>query len=295
MRLTILIENTKPESSALTAEHGLSFFVETARTKFIFDCGHTGAAFDNAKILGVDLRGVKVAALSHSHYDHAGGFPKLLDCAAIETVLTGANFWEEKFSRTDDGFKYRGCGFDENFLAARGIKQVVCRDVLELDAEAWLVGNFKRRYDFETIPKKFVRGAEKIPDGNVTLHPDSALKLFGSLREDAALERSFIPDDFSDEIVLVLRGGEGLTVVTACAHSGILNIVADIRERFALPLARVIGGLHLTGAAQDRINRTLAELKALGVREILPCHCSGEEFMSRCPRRLSTGSVIEIP
>ena len=265
MRLTILIENTKPEGSALTAEHGLSFFVETARTKFIFDCGHTGAAFDNAKILGVDLRGVKVAVLSHSHYDHAGGFPRLLDCAAIETVLTGANFWEEKFSLGDDGFKYRGCGFDENFLAARGIRQVVCRDVLELDAEAWLVGNFKRRYDFETVPKKFVRGTEKIPD------------------------------NFSDEIVLILRGGEGLTVVTACAHSGILNIVADVRERFALPLVRVIGGLHLTGAAQDRINRTLAELKALGVREIFPCHCSGEDFMSRCPRRLSTGSVIEIP
>lgn len=265
MRLTVLIENTKPEGSALTAEHGLSFFVETARTKFIFDCGHTGAAFDNAKILGVDLRGVKVAALSHSHYDHAGGFPKLLDCAAIETVLTGENFWEEKFSCIDGGgFKYRGCGFDENFLAARGIGQIVCRDVLELDAEAWLVGNFKRRYDFETVSKKFVRGAEKILD------------------------------DFSDEIVLVLRGGEGLTVVTACAHSGILNIVADVRERFALPIARVVGGLHLTGAAQDRIHRTLAELKTLGVREILPCHCSGEDFMSRCPRRLSTGSVIVL-
>ena len=264
MKLTVLIENTTPDGSTLMAEHGLSFFAETARTKFIFDCGHTGAAFDNAAALGVDLRGVKMAVLSHSHYDHAGGFPKLLDSAAIETVFTGAGFWTEKFSRDGDGFRYRGCGFDENFLAARGIEQKICRDVLELDAQAWLVGNFKQRYAFETIPTKFVKGASKIPD------------------------------DFSDEIALVLRGVDGLTIVTACAHSGVLNIVADVRERFGLPIACVIGGLHLTGATPDRISRTLAELKALGVKKILPCHCSGEDFMRHCPRRLTTGSVTML-
>jgi len=262
--LKILIENTKPAGSELIAEHGLSIFVESARTKFIFDCGHTGAAFDNAKVLGVDLRGIKFAVLSHSHYDHAGGFPKLLDVAPIEKIYTGENFWEEKFSRTDDGFKYRGCGFDEKFLASRNIAQEICRDVLELEENIWLVGNFKRRYDFETIPEKFVRGDKKNPD------------------------------DFSDEIILVLREGDGLAIVTACAHSGILNIVADVRERFSLPINSVIGGLHLTGATPERILRTLAELKVLGVKKILPCHCSGEEFMNNFSDRITTGSIIKI-
>ena len=264
MILKILIENTNPEGSELTAEHGLSIFIDTGRTKFIFDCGHTGAAFDNAKLLGVDLRGINFVALSHSHYDHAGGFPKLLDFAPIKKIYTGENFWQEKFSRTDDGFKYRGCGFDENFLTAQGIEQKICRDVLELDENAWLVGNFKRRYDFETIPEKFVRGEKKSPD------------------------------DFSDEIILVLREQSGLAIVTACAHSGILNIVADVRERFALPINSVIGGLHLTGATNERISRTIDELKILGVKKILPCHCSGEDFMKNFGERISTGSVIEI-
>ncbi|MBR0060787.1 MAG: MBL fold metallo-hydrolase [Selenomonadaceae bacterium] len=258
--LKILIESTKPAGSELIAEHGLSFFVETARRKFIFDCGHTGAAFDNAKIMGVELRGIKFAVLSHSHYDHAGGFPKLLEFAQIEKVFTGENFWQEKFSNE----LYRGCGFKEEFLTARGIRQEICRDVLELDKDTWLVSNFKRRYDFEVIPKKFLRGAKRTPD------------------------------DFSDEIVLIMREGDGLAIVTACAHAGILNIVADVREQFSLPINSVIGGLHLTGATPERISRTLAELKNFGVKKILPCHCSGEEFMNHFDARLSTGSVIEI-
>ena len=208
--LTVLIENTKPADSKLVAEHGLSFLVETSQTKFIFDCGHTGAAFDNAKILGVDLRGIKIAVLSHSHYDHSGGFKKLLEFAQIETVYIGENFWEEKFSNET----YRGCGFDENFLAEKNIAQKICRDVIKLDDTVWIVGNFNRRYDFETIANKFVRGDKKIPD------------------------------DFSDEIILVLRGRDGLTIVVACAHRGILNIVADVRERFALPIVKIIGGLQ---------------------------------------------------
>ena len=256
--LKILIENTAPEG--LLAEHGLSILVETPRSKFIFDCGHTGAAFDNARAMGVDLRGIKFVVLSHSHYDHAGGFPKLLDCAAVEKIFTGKNFWEEKFSND----KYRGCGFDEKFLSAHGIEQIVCENIFELEENVWLVGNFKRRYDFETIPKKFLRGSKKIPD------------------------------DFSDEIVLVLREGDAPAIVTACAHSGILNIVSDIRERFNLPIHSVIGGLHLTGATDERINRTLDALKLLGVKKILPCHCSGEDFMKLCGRRLTTGSVIKI-
>lgn len=262
--LTVLIENTAPKNFELVAEHGLSFLVETRREKFLFDCGQTGAAFENARALNVDLREIEFVVLSHSHYDHAGGFTKLLEHALIETIYTGENFWDEKFSRDELGnVKYRGCGFDENFLTAHGIKQNICRDVIEIDSDAWLVGNFKRRYDFETIPKKFVRGSKKIPD------------------------------DFSDEIALILRGRSGLTIVTACAHSGILNIVADVRERFNLPISSVIGGLHLTGASPQRISRTLDELKILGVEKILPCHCSGEEFMRNFGERLSTGAVVE--
>ena len=59
----------------LEAEHGLSFYVETPESKFLFDCGHTGAAWRNAEKMGVNLSAVEFVALSHSHYDHIGALP----------------------------------------------------------------------------------------------------------------------------------------------------------------------------------------------------------------------------
>ncbi|MCR5834682.1 MAG: MBL fold metallo-hydrolase [Selenomonadaceae bacterium] len=265
MKLTVLIENTRPDNSTLIAEHGLSFLVETAQSKFIFDCGHTGAAWQNAQTLGVDLSGIKIAVLSHSHYDHSGGFPKLLEHAPIEKIFTGVNFWDEKFSRVNgDDYIYRGCGFDEKFLSEHGIEQIVCRDVTEIDEDIWLIGNFKRRYFCEIIPSKFVKGATRVPD------------------------------DFSDEIALVMRTDDGLAVVTACAHSGILSIVTDIAERFSEPVVTIIGGMHLNGVATDKIIRTIDEFKLLGVKKILPCHCSGEEFINHFDEKICTGSIINL-
>ena len=72
----------------LEAEHGLSFYVETPQSKFLFDCGHTGAAWRNAEKMGLDLSAVEFVALSHSHYDHAGGFPSLLEYVKPKVLYT---------------------------------------------------------------------------------------------------------------------------------------------------------------------------------------------------------------
>ena len=60
-KVTVLVENTVAEESTLESEHGLSLYIETPETKFIFDCGHTGLAWKNAGKLGIDLQAVKIA------------------------------------------------------------------------------------------------------------------------------------------------------------------------------------------------------------------------------------------
>ena len=72
MRIVTLIENTVG-SKPLKCEHGLSIYVETRKHKLLLDTGRSGAAIDNAKALGVDIKNVDTVILSHGHYDHTGG------------------------------------------------------------------------------------------------------------------------------------------------------------------------------------------------------------------------------
>ena len=96
------------------------------------------------------------------------------------------------------------------------------------------------------------------------------------------------PDSFDDEICLLLKGSDGLTLVGGCSHRGILNIVSSIRERVKKPVKHIIGGIHLKGAGEERKERTLKELKRLGVSRLNLCHCSGIEI----PGKISVGSVV---
>ena len=70
MRIQVLMENTARDPE-LAAEHGLSLLVETRRHRILFDAGQSGAFAENARRMGVDLRDVDVAVLSHGHYDRA--------------------------------------------------------------------------------------------------------------------------------------------------------------------------------------------------------------------------------
>ena len=78
MRIVTLMENTACRED-LAAEHGLSLYVQTDGCSLLFDAGQSAAFADNAEKLGVDLAEVKLAVLSHGHYDHGGGLKKFLE------------------------------------------------------------------------------------------------------------------------------------------------------------------------------------------------------------------------
>lgn len=261
-RITVLIENTALPRQDLLAEHGLSLLVETPESKFLFDCGQTGAAWQNASRLGIDLSRVQFVVLSHSHYDHAGGLASLMQYTKPSMLYTGPGFWREKFSHDSETgeYKYRGCGFRKEDLAVWGMEQRICEGVVQINSQAWLVHGFARRYPFETIPARFVCGEEKKPD------------------------------TFQDEICLVLKEKDGLAVVTGCAHNGILNIVSSVREKMNLPVHRIVGGIHLSGEKQERVDKTLAMLREMGICNMNLCHCSGET----AGHQIAAGTRMEV-
>ena len=72
MKITSLLENTTSHSDMKT-EHGLSLYIETENLNILFDMGQSANFAENAQKLGIDLKKVDFAVLSHGHYDHGGG------------------------------------------------------------------------------------------------------------------------------------------------------------------------------------------------------------------------------
>ena len=270
--IKVLVEDTGSEHLALGTEHGLSLYVETPKSAFVFDCGATGLAWRNAALMHADLAKVQFAVISHSHYDHAGGFPALREFAAPKKLYIGKGFWNEKFGYAVEGSKYTylGAGFGQDDPCMSGISVHEVDKTVRLDDYAWLMGQFPRNEVMETIPERFVCGEDK--------HRD----------------------DFEDEICLVLREGEGVAVITGCSHPGILNIVTEVHRCLGLPVTSVVGGTHLKEANAERIDKTLEVLRSMGLKRMALCHCSGTEVRDRLAEDsaagclLSTGDLLEF-
>jgi 7,8-dihydropterin-6-yl-methyl-4-(beta-D-ribofuranosyl)aminobenzene 5'-phosphate synthase len=78
------------------------------------------------------------------------------------------------------------------------------------------------------------------------------------------------------EQALVVETGDGLVVVTGCAHPGVVEMVRRAKEAVEGEVALVMGGFHLGGASRSQIENIIAEFRRLGVQRVAPCHCTGD-------------------
>ena len=76
---------------------------------------------------------------------------------------------------------------------------------------------------------------------------------------------------------LVIETSKGLVLMTGCSHPGIVKIVQTVEKQRGVDSIRMlIGGFHLFRAGADEIDVMGNRLRALGVRRIVPAHCTGD-------------------
>jgi len=247
------------------AVHGLSCLLTAWRgdTKHtvLFDSGPEAYAFErNVTRIGADMGAVEAIVLSHGHWDHCGAMLLAL------TMIRGRNggravpyyahpgMFRPRAIRLPDGALRRMedvPGVDE--LVAFGAAPVVTREPqLFLDDMFFVSGEIPRLTAFETgLP------------GQVRLGDDG---------------RSWE----SDELILDERWlgvhvrGQGLVVLSACSHAGIVNVATDARAKFPdVPIHTIMGGLHLSGTNERVIPQTVEGLRAFAPRRIAAGHCTG--------------------
>ena len=95
-----------------------------------------------------------------------------------------------------------------------------------------------------------------------------------------------------EEQSLVLKTANGMSIVTGCAHPGIVKIVERIKKLFPQEkIYSVFGGFHLKEMSAKEINVVCEKLKELGLQKAGPAHCSGEKGISIFKEKFSKNFI----
>lgn len=103
------------------------------------------------------------------------------------------------------------------------------------------------------------------------------------------------------EQCLLLTSDTGAAVVTGCAHPGIVDMVERAKELIRQDVVAILGGLHLLRTSDEAVDGVISDLKELGVRRVVPCHCTGDRAIERFAvsygdgfTRCATGTVVDL-
>jgi 7,8-dihydropterin-6-yl-methyl-4-(beta-D-ribofuranosyl)aminobenzene 5'-phosphate synthase len=245
------------EKEGVTFDWGFSALIRYNGKTILFDAGNSGDTLaGNADALGVDLRKVDLAILSHRDNDHASGFDYLLkidpevDLYLPHDDILGAPF-EWTLPKSPSGVPPEQAYFQGQ--------------------EGATIYDPGDRFLHEGT--EFIDSTKEIAPG-IFLIPTHA-KLTGEFSK-------YPPNDKETrywglpELSLALLTNEGVVVVVGCSHSGVENIVAKVKDDLKQDIALVIGGFHLLPYGAEKITQVAKTLKGnLGVRRVAPAHCTG--------------------
>jgi 7,8-dihydropterin-6-yl-methyl-4-(beta-D-ribofuranosyl)aminobenzene 5'-phosphate synthase len=253
VRITTLSENTA--NFGFIAEWGLSILVEVEGTKILVDTGMSISAAHNAQLLGVDLSAVDWIVLSHGHADHTGGLREVLQRSGKVKVIGHPNLWSRKYVRRTKGpEQYNGIPFSQKELEDLGAHFHLTRKPFYINERIMTTGEIPMLTSYEEIETNL------------------------SVQEEGVLQ----PDKLADDLALIINADFGLVVILGCAHRGMVNTLRHAQKLTGNELVfGVIGGTHLFRASHERINKTIADLKEMGIQRLGVSHCTGFHASTR--------------
>ena len=258
--LKITVLSTMLADGKELGEWGFAALVEVDGHRILFDTGaHPDVVLRNAQSLNLDLTTVPDVVLSHSHWDHTGGFIPLRQSVmakapnALARTYAGLGIFYPRAEAPNTPMTNRMLAIKSEYESTGGVV-VVCEKPLQLFPGVWLTGPVPRKY-----PERNWSGSAEIstPAGRV---------------EDN------LPEDMS----LVCDTERGLVVLTGCGHAGVINIIDYARS--AIRPARVhalIGGIHLYRASEETLKWTSDKLQTFGLDNLVGAHCTGVETVYR--------------
>ncbi|GAA0732850.1 MBL fold metallo-hydrolase [Clostridium oceanicum] len=278
MKVIALIENKA--KGHLKSEHGLAVYIEYNDKKYLLDTGKTNKFSENAVELGIDLNEIDVGILSHSHYDHSGGYNVFFSKNQKAKVYIRKEAKELCYSKLGPLKRY--VGIPKGILNKYSDRFIYIDKDYKIDEGVWLISH--KYNNLESKGKK----------AHMYRMSKYGLK----------------PDDFKHEQSLVFETKEGLVILNSCSHIGIDNIVKEVKKTFKdKKVLAVIGGFHLMGIigpssmgpTKEEVEFLGKSLTSLGIEHVYTCHCTGtpaykvlKNTLGNKVEYFSTGTVIEF-
>ncbi|MDT8900794.1 MBL fold metallo-hydrolase [Anaeroselena agilis] len=260
MKVTVVVDNCiMPKSKKpFRAEHGLSLLIETESGRFLFDTGQSEVAVYNLALLGVRPADLDAIILSHGHFDHTGGLAAVLVQAGKKLpVYCHPGAFADRYSSSGGAARYAGIPFAQKHLVSLGADFRPVEKPTELAPGLTISGSIPRVTGYE---------------------PGDAFLLAAGPDGCCSGDRDTVPDDMA----IFHAGEKGLTVISGCAHSGIVNV---IRHGLAVTgcsrLHAIVGGTHLGPVEKEQQEATLAELEGLQPAIVAANHCTGFYMLAR--------------
>lgn len=266
MTLTNAYDAFGKSRAGLTQDFGFATVVEYRGKTILFDSGTNAGTFKaNVAALGIDLRRVDIAIVSHGHYDHVGGFDALLEANPDVKIYAPADFFSLgapirfPFSEPEPDIA-SGLSEDEQYFRGdRTIKGMVTVPT----------GRFWK------TDITYVDSAREILPG-VTLIPTTS-SLMGTFIQYPPFGADHPQFIGMPELSVTFATPKGDVLLVGCSHSTIEAIVKETLRVRKTNIHLVAGGFHLIPYGGEYIDRLAMRMKDdYGVDAVAPAHCTGQ-------------------
>lgn len=263
IQITALSENTA--THGFLSELGLSLLVEAGGKKILWDTGMSISAAYNAALLNIDLSTIDVICLSHGHVDHTGGLREILRRSKSTDVIAHPDIKASKYARrSPTEYQYIGIPYTFDELESCGANFIFSREPFSLTENITTSGEVAMTSDYEIIEDNLL------------------------VKESG----KYVPDDLLDDLSLIINTLYGLVVICGCAHRGVINTLRHAQKLTGNDLIyAVMGGIHLVRAEAERIERTIADLKEIGVQTLYTSHCTGSTASMRLAQEFGSSFI----
>ncbi|UCC61661.1 MAG: MBL fold metallo-hydrolase [Anaerolineae bacterium] len=263
-----------PKEGNFLAEHGWAALIETTaggeKHAILLDVGLSETALlHNMSCLKMDPSAIEAVVISHGHGDHTGSVVAVVKRAGkpLPVYVHPAAF-RERWWIPPDAPRRGPWRVKPEAWEAVGGRIVTVEAPYKVAPGCVVSGSIPRLTGFEGPPRDYY------------------------YRQDEAFHPETLPDD---QAVVVAVKDKGLMIVSGCAHAGIVNTVRHAQKITGEERVwAIVGGFHLARASGERIEATIAGLKAVQPAILSPGHCTGFEALCAFARAMPDQFVRNV-